>query len=203
MMRLGISVEGATEREFVNRVLRRHLQQFHVSVDAIDMRGNVSLDKIRGVLPALLGSYDYVSTFYDYYGFKGRNQLGIDELETAITAQSNIECKSRLIPYVQQYEFEALLFAIPEQVVDWLQGNTAQLTALQDAVKNCGSPELVNDSWETSPKHRLEKLFPEYDKKLHGPEIIEIAGLDRIRTKCPRFDSWISKLETLAKPAKG
>jgi hypothetical protein len=55
MTRLGISVEGATEREFVSRVLRPHLALFQVAVTAVDLRGNVSLDKIRGALPALLG----------------------------------------------------------------------------------------------------------------------------------------------------
>jgi hypothetical protein len=67
MIRLGISVEGATEREFVNRLLRPHLLQYGVQTKAVDLRGNVSLDKIRAVLPALLGGFDHISTLYDYY----------------------------------------------------------------------------------------------------------------------------------------
>jgi hypothetical protein len=198
MKRLGISVEGSTEREFVSRVLRPHLEKFQCLVTPIDMRGNVSLDKIRGVLPPLLGSFDRVSTFYDYYGFKGRDQRSVDELEAAIAELVDTPCRNRLIPYIQKYEFEALLFAVPDKAVDWLQGSTSQLNQMLDAVNRCGSPELVNDSVETSPSHRMKKLFPGYDKKLHGPEIIELAGLVVIRQKCPRFDYWLSRLENFA-----
>lgn len=197
MIRLGISVEGATEREFVNRLLRPHLLKQGVETKAIDLRGNVSLDKIRGVLPALLGSFDHVSTLYDYYRFKGRGTRSVDELELAIGALVEPDRRSRLTPYVQRYEFEALLFAVPQHAVDWLQGTPAQLTAMEDAVRRCGSPELVNDSVETSPSHRMQKLFAGYDKKLHGPEIIELAGLDLVRSACGRFDAWLTMLEGL------
>lgn len=198
MTRLGISVEGATEREFVSRLLRPHLAKFGLTVTAIDLRGNVSLDKIHGVLPALFGSFNHVSTLYDFYGFKGRNGRSIEELERAINELASPEQQSRLIAYVQRYEFEALLFAAPQQAVEWLQGSTVQLTEMQQAVKRSGSPELVNDSAETSPSHRMKKLFGSYNKKLHGPEIAELAGLELIRRECPRFDAWVSRLERLA-----
>ncbi|MDO8844102.1 DUF4276 family protein [Methylicorpusculum sp.] len=197
MKRLGISVEGSTEREFVSRVLRPHLLQFDYSVTPIDIRGNVSLDKIRGELPRLLGSFDRVTTFYDYYGFKGRGQRSVEELEMAIRETIDPSFSNRLIPYVQKYEFEALLFAVPDKAIEWLQGSANQLNQMQEAVNRCESPELVNDSVETSPSHRMKKLFPGYDKKLHGPEIIELAGLVNIRLHCPRFNNWLTQLENL------
>ncbi|MDP3653586.1 MAG: DUF4276 family protein [Rhodoferax sp.] len=197
MTRLGISVEGATEREFVSRVLRPHLAAFGVTVTAIDLRGNVSLDKIRGVLPALLGGFERVSTFYDFYGFKGRESRSIEQLEAAIGALVDEDRRARLVPYVQRYEFEALLFGAPQQAVDLMGGSAAQLEAMQQAVRQAGSPELVNDSFETSPSHRMKKHFSGYDKKLHGPEIVALAGLATIRQECPRFDAWVSKLEQL------
>ena len=198
MTRLGISVEGATEREFVNRVLRPHLAVSGITVTAIDLRGNVSLDKIRGVLPALLGSFKHVSTFYDFYGFKGREARSIEQLEAAIGALVDEERRGRLIPYVQRYEFEALLFGAPQQAVELMGGTQAQLEEMHQAVRRAGSPELVNDSFETSPSHRMKKHFAGYDKKLHGPEIVALAGLAAIRKECPRFDAWVSKLERLA-----
>jgi len=201
MTRLGISVEGATEREFVSRLLRPHLARFGVTATGIDLRGNVSLDKIRGVLPALMGQFHHVSTLYDFYGFKRRGELSIDQLELAIGELVQPDWRTRLLPYVQRYEFEALLFAVPQHAVDWLQGSAAQLLAMQDAVKRSGSPELVNDSVETSPSHRMQKLFAGYDKKLHGPEIVELAGLAAIRKECPRFDAWVAQLEGLGRPA--
>ena len=198
MMRLGISVEGATEREFVSRLLRPHLARFGLIVNAVDLRGNVSLDKIGGVLPALLGGFDHVSTLYDFYGFKGRADRGIDQLEVAIGELIDPQRRARLTPYVQRYEFEALLFAVPQQAVEWLQGSDSQLAAMRDAVKRSGSPEMVNDGFETSPSHRMRKLFAGYDKKLHGPEIVERAGLEAIRKECLRFDAWVAQLESLA-----
>ena len=198
MTRLGISVEGATEREFVNRVLRPHLAATGVAVTAVDLRGNVSLDKIRGVLPALLGDFERVSTFYDFYGFKGREARNIDQLEAAIAELVDTGRRMRLIPYVQSYEFEALLFGVPQQAVDLMGGSAAQLAEMQLAVRQAGSPERVNDSFETSPSHRMKRYFAGYDKKLHGPEIVALAGLASIRKECPRFDAWVMKLEQLA-----
>ena len=198
MTRLGISVEGATEREFVSRVLRPHLEAAGVTVTAIDLCGNVSLDKVRGVLPALLGSFDRVSTFYDFYGFKGRDARNIDQLEAAIAELVDVQRRARLIPYIQSYEFEALLFGVPQQAVDLMGGSAAQLAEMQLAVRQAGSPERVNDSFETSPSHRMKEYFAGYDKKLHGPEIVALAGLVSIRKECPRFDAWVTKLEQLA-----
>lgn len=197
MTRLGISVEGATEREFVSRVLRPHLTTFGVMATAVDLRGNVSLDKVRGVLPALLGQFERVSTFYDFYGFKGRDVRNIDQLETAIAELVDGQRRTRLIPYVQSYEFEALLFGVPAQAVEFMGGSAVQLAEMQLAVRRAGSPERVNDSFETSPSHRIKGYFAGYDKKLHGPEIVALAGLAAIRAECPRFDAWVTKLEQL------
>jgi hypothetical protein len=198
MIRLGISVEGATEREFVNGVLRQHLANHNVDVKAIDLRGNVSLDKIRHHLPPLLSSFERVSTFYDYYGFKNRTANSAEQLEQEIRDLVNVDSHHRFIPYVQCYEFEALLFAVPVQTVEWLQGNNDALQEMQDAVRRAGNnPERVNDSPQTSPSHRLKRLFNIYDKKLHGPEIIAVSGLAIIREQCPRFSAWIAQLEAL------
>lgn len=202
MTRLGISVEGATEREFVNRLLRPHLQGFGwVQVVGVDMRGNISLDKISDELPRLLGSFNHVSTLYDYYGFKRRDGLSAPALEAAMAQRFDSARQARLTPYVQVHEFEALLFAAPAQTHDWLGGPAARLQALRAAVAAAGSPEAVNDSPQTSPSHRLKALFPQFDKKLHGPEIISRAGLAAIRAQCPRFNAWICRLEQLGQKA--
>ena len=108
--------------------------------------------------------------------------------------------RERLIPYVQRYEFEALLFGAPQQAVDLMGGTQAQLEEMQQAVRRAGSPELVNDSFETSPSHRMKTYFAGYDKKLHGPEIVALAGLVAIRKECPRFDAWVTQLEGLGGP---
>ena len=198
MKRLGISAEGATEREFINRVLRPHLAAFGLAVTGIDLRGNVSLDKIRNMLPPLFGAFDFVATFYDFYGFKGRQHRTIAELETAILELTEDAKRRRFFPYIQQYEFEALLFAAPAQTVSWLGGSALAVTEMEEAVRQCGGAEFVNDSPVTSPSHRLRSLFPRYDKKLHGPEVVELVGLTAVRAKCGRLDAWLRGLEQIA-----
>ena len=199
MTRLAISVEGATEREFVNKVLRPHLLPLgYAAVVGVDLGGNVSLDKIAGVLPALLGGFDRVSTLYDYYRFKRRDGRDVAALEQAIAGRVvDAGRRARLLPYVQQYEFEALLFAVPQHTCDWLGSTPQRLQGLRAAVAEKGSPERVNDTLETSPSHRMKALFPHFDKKLHGPEIIELAGLAAVRAQCPRFDAWVTALQQL------
>lgn len=69
MIRLGISVEGATEREFVTRVLAPVLAQNQVFASPIDMRGRVSLERIGKELSKLMAMFDHVTTFYDFTVF--------------------------------------------------------------------------------------------------------------------------------------
>jgi hypothetical protein len=195
MTRLAISVEGATEREFVQRVLKPHLNAFGKHVTAIDMRGNVSVDKIRGQLPALFGSFDIVSTLYDFYGFKGRGNASVIELETLILECVDLHRRVRFLPYVQKYEFEALLFAAPQVLCEWLQAGPAALPRMQGAIPHGQTAEEVNGLAATSPSHRIKEIFPGYDKKLHGPEVLELAGLAVVRPACPRFDAWVRRLE--------
>lgn len=59
MLRVGISVEGATEREFVNQVMMPYFLGLNVFVTPVSMNGNVSLARIRHELPPLLGSIDH------------------------------------------------------------------------------------------------------------------------------------------------
>jgi len=76
-----------------------------------------------------------VSTFYDFYGFKNRTATAPEQLEQAIAQLVNPDNLHRFIPYVQCYEFEALLFAVPEQTVSWLQGSTQSLQQMRDVVR--------------------------------------------------------------------
>lgn len=197
MIRLGFSVEGPTERAFISRVLGPHLARFNVDAHATSLGGNVSLDRIRDELPPLLGSFDHVSTLYDFYGFKKRGARNVDELLAAISDLVHPEQRRHLTPYVQMYEFEALLFAVPETVVHVLDGGARELAGLRSVLATCGPPEAVNDSPQTSPSHRLASLFPHFDKPLHGRHILEAAGLAAIRAECPRFDAWVASLEML------
>jgi len=59
------------------------------------------------------------------------------------------------------------------------------------------SPEEINDDPQNAPSKRLQRLFSGYQKTLHGPLIISEIGLEKIRSECPHFNTWIANLETL------
>jgi uncharacterized membrane protein YheB (UPF0754 family) len=194
MLRFCISVEGATEREFVNQLIMPYFSERDILITPVSMNGNISLDRIRHELPPLLGSFDYVTTFYDLYGFKRRQGKSAEQLEQNLLELVNPERQRRLIPYIQQYEFETLVFSEPEVIADELQEADKQ-EQLKAILQEAGEPEQINDGMDTCPSRRLKTLFPHYDKKFHGPNICKRIGLNKIRKACPRFNSWLIKLE--------
>lgn len=197
MLRIAISVEGATEREFVAQVLAPYFLSHNKHITAIDISGNVSLDKIKREIKLLIYSFDYIATLYDFYGFKGRGECTVDELECAILEAVPNEKRHYVIPYIQQYEFEALLFSAPEIMSDHL-GDVKKTMQLKNIIVECGSPEAINHGYETCPNRRISKIFSQFDKKLDGPEICKKIGLNAIRLACPRFNNWMIQLENIA-----
>ncbi|MBK6653359.1 DUF4276 family protein [Zoogloea sp.] len=196
--RLGICVEGMTERIFVRDVLTPHLAGFGLWTNTLDLRGNVSLDRLADILPGAVGNFDYLSTLVDFYGFKRRGKHTVDSLETAMVQLVSEHLRHRMLPYVQRYEFEALLFAVPENTVAAIHGSDRELRAMFEVLRSCGDPESINDGLQTSPSHRLLEIFSgRFNKPTHGPAIVAAAGLTAIRARCPRFDAWIARLEAL------
>ncbi|MGP9796136.1 DUF4276 family protein [Halomonas sp. 86] len=114
MIRLGISAEGATERVFVTRVLAPVLAQNQVLASPIGMRGRVLLERIDKELSKSMAMFDHVTTFYDFYGFHKRPSGDVYALAGAINGLVPEDKRHRFTPYVQQYEFEALVLAVPD-----------------------------------------------------------------------------------------
>jgi hypothetical protein len=194
MVRLAISVEGSTEREFTKQVLGPHLLNQQIYITPIDIVGNVSLPRIVHELKKIVHNFDFTTTLYDLYGFKGRGGKDADTLQQEIIHQMNGD--NRIIPYIQQYEFEALVFSSPN-VVSEVLGNSQLENHINQILTGLGGPEEINDGYETCPSRRLKNLHPTYDKVLHGPQITLEAGLEAIRASCPRFHQWIIQLENL------
>lgn len=59
------------------------------------------------------------------------------------------------------------------------------------------TPEDINDNPATAPSRRIAGAIPSYRKRLHGPQLAKKTGLEKIRVECPRFDEWVTRLETL------
>ena len=157
MVRVGISVEGVTEERFIKMVLSPYLSSKQVYVTAISMGGDIKLDRIKAELNKIAYNFDYVSTFYDFYGFKGKaaNETK-NTLEQKIRESVHANIRAKTIPYVQMYEFEGLLFSSPQEIASNLKDN--QLTTWAESIlaNFNADPEKINDSKETAPSKRLE-----------------------------------------------
>jgi hypothetical protein len=212
-VRLAISVEGHTEKEFCQEVLRPHLLTFDVHIEPKIVvtkhnlsgpnakGGALSVERFRNEVRRLLPSFDYVTTLYDFYGFRDRLPDETPD-DLCLRMSKSLDQPRGLFPYVQVFEFEALLFAAPDVVAAFLQHEPLG-EALSAIVTSCGGAEQINDDPESAPSSRLAALYHEhlgarYDKAFHGPLLALEIGIPAIRTACPRFDAWLSCLEALA-----
>ena len=157
-----------------------------------------------------------VTTMVDYYGmprmgsraWPGREHASslpfIDKARTVEDALSASVQEAlghgrnarRFLPYVMMHEFEAMLFsdcaAFGRGIGRPHLGGEFQ--QIRDAF---GSPEEIDDSPETAPSKRVERLVCGYEKPLYGTLAALEVGLGTIRRECPHFESWLGRLEQL------
>lgn len=206
LIRLAISVEGPTEEEFVNRLIVGHLRSRGIETRPVSIGGNVTVARLAHEMRNLFWQrYHFVTSLIDFYGFKDKGDRTRSQLERAV-----FDDVDRLIarnwdqravfPYVQRYEFEALLFSDVDGFSTLgLPGvDDVCLESLRRIRNHFDTPEDINDDQATAPSKRIEALIPRYRKRLHGPMVAEVTGLERIRRECPRFDGWVRRLEALA-----
>jgi hypothetical protein len=209
MIRVCIICEGPTEVEFVNRCLEPYLRQSGVSaygtILSTKLRrhpgGRVTVGRLAKKISLHYSEADRVTTLVDFYGFQDRGGRSRAELEADIlagAARVTTGYDARFVlPYVQMYEFEGLLFTNP-QAFEWVEDGWNDYTKrkLEAVTQEFSSPEDINDSRETAPSKRIERIFEgTYSKTEHGPLIAEYIGMDAICSKCPAFREWVGKLQ--------
>jgi hypothetical protein len=211
MIRVAISVEGPTEREFCNSVLSPFFYNHNIILEPVvittskekcgrkNSGGCVNIDRVKNEVKKLLPSYDYVTTLYDFYGFKGLDEdISVEELESKLYELFNT---SKFVPYIQKYEFETLLFSHPEYFEELFGTKLSQ--AIQKVTQEFAQIEDINNSQETAPSKRLIKIFEShgetYDKVFYGAAITQDIGLTTIRERAKRFNAWIEKIKNLGK----
>ena len=202
MIRLAISVEGETEEEFVKIVLTNHLRAKGVEPYPSLLRGDVTVEKLASDMARLIWSFDFVTSLVDFYGFRGKGSATVEELEEQIGEAVDKKIarswnQSRLVPYVQRHEFEGLLFSDVSAFAGLVYANEEAVTELQRVRSRFATPEDINDSSSTAPGKRIEEAIPRYNKRVDGSQIAMDIGLDAIRAECPRFDRWVTQLESL------
>lgn len=214
MKRLIIICEGQTEQEFCGKVLFPHLYKYDINIQTPlikrSMGGIVKWSILKKEIENYLLEKDaIVTTLIDYYGlYQKYNFPKWDEgekivdkikrigfLEDAMKEDISDKLRFRFIPYLQLHEFEGLLFNDINIFYDQVpKSDLVGEEELKMTFRDYENPELINNSKETSPSHRLERIIKGYNKPLYGHYFAESIGIDRIREKSPRFDQWIKNI---------
>lgn len=227
-MRLIVYVEGVSEEVFVNRSLRPHflthgwrnVQAIGVatSLDPGGQRGGLSnWPAVEADLRQLFKDHagaDYrFTTLWDFYRTPDRfpgivaakaAPAGTDRgavVEQALAAHFS---EPRFIPYIQMYEFEALVLAALPALKSLYSQHAAALDALSAACRAIGDFETINDGPITHPAQRIADALPGFltRKEDDGPIAIRETGIAELRRWCPRFNRWLAQLESIPDPVK-
>lgn len=225
--RIVVVCEGETEEEFVRDVLAPgfyglglYLEPQMVETAPGHRGGALNYDRVKPHLRNTLrqNSAPVVTTLFDLYkldkrfpGFEksqGFLNLGqrLDVLRRELHADVVVAagCQpERFIPYIQPYEFEALLFsdvsALTQVNPSWSKKAIERLVEVRAAAE---SPEHINDRPETKPAAHLERELnnPNYRKRRHGPIAAQKIGLAKIEAECAFFAAWLAQIRAVAQP---
>lgn len=224
MIRLRIVAEGHSEERFCKRILIPYLANFNVfaSVSKIETSSSRKRPDIRfkGGLP----SYKHlrkdilnylqcdkssdlrVTSFVDFFhlpsDFPGimtkpnaDKDVQIGHLEEALADDIH---DARFISYIQKHEFETFLFVDIRCLRKLYPEHLSKIGRIAKEAEGL-SPEEVNGGDLTSPSNRIIAEIPEHrSNKPNAVSVLENIGLPTIRCRCPHFDAWVSRLETLA-----
>ena len=211
VIRLGISVEGQTEEAFVKGILAEVLRKSDVQPYPVLIGrarssgqggGNVSVQRLVTEIVQLNHTFDAVTSLVDFYGFRDRKEPTVEALEERLIQEieSRVQDRRWIVPYVQKYEFEGLLFSETEAfraIGETANPDIERLSAIRQQFL---TPEEINDDPNGAPSKRIEGAVSGYRKRLHGPIVARATGLPKIRAECPRFDAWLTRLEGLTSP---
>jgi hypothetical protein len=224
MKRVCVVCEGQTEEEFVLNVVAPALYALGINLipEMINTApghkgGGLSYERVKRHLRNTLrqNSMPTVTTLFDLYrldgGFPGfasamKNpdlQGRLDMLKLALHTDIVQEAgcaPTRFIPFIQPYEFEALLFSDVPTLLTVEQGWSYASDALTAARNAAASPEHINDHPETKPAAHLERALknPGYRKRRHGPIAAQKIGLSKIEAECAFFAGWMKQLRMVA-----
>ena len=218
MKRIIIICEGETEQEFCKKILAGNIASEQTLIQAPRIKhthgGIVRWNQLKKQIElTLLTEPDaFVTTLIDYYGlapeykFPGWDEAEMiadknarmDYLEQQMKADVDPDLSHRFIPYIQLHEFEGLLFCDVEVFRNMVpERELVGLQELTDTIAQHPNPEMINNAKDTSPSHRLQRIIKGYNKVVYGNILAETIGLPTIRSKCPRFNHWLTTLENL------
>lgn len=215
MKNVYIYCEGQTEEAFINEILYPYFIKMDIAVYPIvcttkrttsrKYRGGVNdYNKIKRELTMLCKTHpnEYVTTMFDYYAMPdntpeiGLHDPNIYERIGKIEAAVNRDIgQANCMFHFMLHEFEAILFSNPESFE--LIAETDVVDKIRKIRESYPTPEHINNSPETAPSKRLERLIPNYAKIKNGTLISKDIGIDKILAECPHFCEWIKKIKEL------
>lgn len=220
MSNIKILTEGLTEILFVNEVLKPYLDERGVLVRPFLLQEGGGIIKYPRAKKQILNTINsdpscFCTLLVDFYGLRkdwpgredadsqaNRHMTYLKKAETVEKALFGDICEqlgssfnpSRFIPYIQMHEFEALLFS---DTIVWAEEKISD--QLEKIKRPFSCPEKIND--KTSPSRRLGGVFEKYGQKYKkindGIIAAKKIGMTKMRSACPHFNKWITKLENL------
>lgn len=215
MKKLIIICEGQTEQEFCDKILKDHFSAINIDIDyPIILHSGGGIVKWPHLkhqieLHHTSDHHAFITTFIDYYGIEAHHNFPnwvladseahkprrMEILEAAMKDSLGATAQAKFIPNIQLHEFEALILSDFTAFSAYYAPSEFDAVALNALCLN--PPETINNGRTTAPSKRLEMHIPIYDKVTDGPELAQIIGLNSIRTKCPRFNDWMTRLERI------
>lgn len=202
--------EGITEKNFIDDILCPIAEKRGIILSATTVRTKVSdrkygggISRYKKIKDDLIRLCDYrdavITSMLDLYqlpsdtpGYSNKLQDHTQwalEIENAV---NNDIGKPNLQFNLMVHEFEALLFSDPSSVTRFDKRLSEMMgAALREAN---GDAEAINNSFDTSPSHRIAQIRPEYSKRLDGIKIAREIGIEQMRQVCKHFDAWLTAL---------
>jgi hypothetical protein len=227
MKYINIVVEGSSEEAFVNDVLVAHFASLEIYMSSRKIRtGWDRLNKnptkggllkyikyrndvLRWIKSDRNNSQFWYTSMIDLYAFPkddkspyqpdivaiSNHYKRIKALEKAIADDIN---HPRFMPHIQLHEFETFLLVDPDKLLIMYPDRQTGISRLKKDIDGL-KPEDINESQHTAPSKRIIKYLPDYEdqKAQVGPLVAREIGLAKLRMKCPHFNDWISRLESI------
>ena len=209
--RLVFIVEGDCEVAFINKKVIPYLyasaarngEGWTMNVQKITTNrklnksgGNVSYAYLRNEINRVAAQENvWITTFMDFFRlpkdfpFYSTDSKDIGKIEEEIKENVGYE---QILPYIQKYEFETLLFSSLEGF-RYVLDDDSSLNKVEKIIADYPCVEDINGGSETSPSKRLGNIW-NYDKVPDSDIILSELHIEDILAKCPRFKEWIDKL---------
>lgn len=172
--------EGQSEEKFIKETLAPYFYSSNIYLTPLIVPtsknhkgGGLSYDRVFNFIIKLIKQDRevFITTLFDYYALDSKfldnvehnNDIYqyIKNIQEHFTKEIKGQCNTnKFFSHIQPHEFESLLFSDITKIIkadaEW---NKNLINELEIIIKDFDNPELINNSQETSPSHRLKNIF--------------------------------------------